>query len=471
MMLFRGRTAGVALFLGTRVVGVVGGLAALGVVSRFLGPSEFGVFATALAIAATLSGIADLGFSPVAMRQTVREPEHRRSYLRRAATARFLIGMTIYGLLVAVLTFTPLNNWSGRSVVLVCSAIVPLGYLQLYYSYLQRAGRFRLSSILSLCQTLAWLMSAIFLTKSGAGLLLLSIAQSCSVVAVMACAYGFFAYSERSRTECGNPTLGYRELFVEAIYVGASSIVSSVYYRLSSIVVLGLGGPTQAGYFGVASRFLDQAALLPNTLGAAFAPVVNQAARRGATSVSASARQYADYMMILAIPSSTICGIHSSLIIKSMFGVAFLPAAPALTALAATFVFVCLGWALTSAVIALSLSKRQLLVGAVVLPISGAAAVLFTSEMGATGAAYASLLTEVAVCCGLVMSIGKVAMRIIPLRRILTLFFATILTFVPVRLMEFDSLLTVAFHALALILTVAVLRLVKLKDLIIPDGS
>jgi O-antigen/teichoic acid export membrane protein len=200
--------------------------------------------------------------------------------------------------------------------------------------------------------------------------------------------------------------------------LGLATGLSSIYTRIDSILVLRINGADNAAFYGLASRILDQARVVPATLLIPLGPVL---ASYYAARIGARSPQAIEWLARLALYLGVglcLCLLSSSdLAIAVIGGSRFHDSATYLAILALD-----LGLGVTSYVLVLScimagLDRSYLLVAALSVLFNVVVNLLILPSTGPLGAAYSTVATEVFVIGALLRNAGLREFRPILARR------------------------------------------------------
>jgi O-antigen/teichoic acid export membrane protein len=193
-----------------------------------------------------------------------------------------------------------------------------------------------------------------------------------------------------------------RHTFVSQVApLGAGVLLSALYFRIDVYFLERYYDLSVVGYYNAAYRLVDAVRLFP-----AAGLAVAYPALCAATSLAALKR----ISLILAagamLIASSIYATAPALLVF-VYGAAFGTAASALQALALSIPFFFVNYALTYQLIAWDRQNAYLAVAATALMVNVVANVLLIPGREMIGAAYSTLITEMVVCAGCVVSLRR----------------------------------------------------------------
>lgn len=258
--------------LGGRILIVACNLISVVLVTRFAGPSVFGIYATATAFSTMLLLLTDLGSATVVVRDGIKSG-------RPYATARIYLQVRIVLMFTAVALGAALTTvafpaqaqpaaWVSLGLLVFsgASVIAPLGQLG------GSMAAFRRSSALQAASTLVFVGVVLVAAKPPDPALLVG-----ANVAAAALATLYAGWSER-RWMAGVfshiDLKAIRGMFKSIAFIGLAMAVSAMYARIDGILLINISGAREAGIYAAAYRFLDQTGLLVAAAMAPIAPMV-----------------------------------------------------------------------------------------------------------------------------------------------------------------------------------------------------
>jgi O-antigen/teichoic acid export membrane protein len=391
----RGGTTRAAGFFVSALLGA--GSAA--VLFRHLGPTETGVYVTALSIASIAGGISDLGLTALGVRElSVRDPAGRIQVLRT------MIGMRIVVTLAAVFMGVAFAAAAGYNSTLVAG--VAVAGVGLFFQSLQstltmpllRDLRFGWVTLFEVGRQVLLAGLVIALALSGAGVVLVLAA---STPAMLAALVGT-ALVLRGQTSL-RPSFDWqrwRELLRDVLPYSVAVATAVIYFRVAVIVVSLATSSQEIGYFGTSFRILEVLISVPALLAGAAFPVFAHSALSDHRRFAYAVQRTFEVMAIVGVLFVLMVAIGAPVAIDVVGGTKFHPAIPVLqlqaVGLGASFVSSVWSYALLSLRLhreLIAISVGALVVG--MLVVLGA-----TAAWGIQGAAGATAATELGLAIG-----------------------------------------------------------------------
>lgn len=375
--------ANLTLRLGSVVLGIA--------LARLLTPTEFGVFAVALAVHAVLMTLADLGLSADLIRST-------HDFERKAPTVALLgLGLGGGSALLMAATSGPVATVLGSPDSAVVIAVLGLTLLTagagvVPYAALQRDFRQRELFAVALAEFLVSSAVTLVLVVDGMGALAIGIGRVVGAVVGLVCQFRLARRRPRYRLDRGvaRAALGF------GLPVAAANLLSWALLGIHTVVIARMLGPTVLGFYVLA---FNVSTWPMSTLG----QVVRSVALPGFSRVrdgegrDAALRRAVALTWTAAVPAGGLLAVLAGPVVLVLYGEKWSPAVPVLVALgilgAARVLFDLLAaWLLAHG--AATATLRVQLVWFVALAV---AAVVGTDRWALDGAAWSHVAVALAV--------------------------------------------------------------------------
>jgi O-antigen/teichoic acid export membrane protein len=370
--------------------------------ARGLAPESFGRFALATTLGWLLGVLTDAGLSLHAAREVARTdpvvPAVVRSILRvRAALAGAAAA-------VAVPLARGLGGEEAGSFWLLVAAYLVSSLVELLNHVYRGLMRSELESSLNLGQraaTVGLAMLVLWWRPSLGALALAFVLPALATLAasvVLARRLGVFAAKPAARL-AAEGSLGPRRLARDAGPIGLGLVLSALYFRLDVFLVDHWLGVDAVAAYNAVFRLVEATRLLPAAVLAVVFPLLCRARTLQPVAVVASGLFVAG--LLVAMPA----WLAGPWILSTLYGDAYLAAAPTFRVLAAAVPLMFLNYALTHQVLGWHAQRRYAAVCAVALAANLAVNRVMLPAFGIEGAAWATLLTEAVVTGGSVASL------------------------------------------------------------------
>jgi O-antigen/teichoic acid export membrane protein len=385
---------GGGLRVGGYIVGALSSVISASLLTRHLGVVRFGEYVTALSLVALVGALSDLGLTAVGVRElSMRPPAERWSLARDLLGLR--ITLTFIGSVVIVaLAWFAYSPTLAAGVALACVGLL-LQVTQDNFALPLLIG-LRLGAVaaLELSRQLLTTMFTIALVFAGAALVpFLGVSIPVGLIALVATV--MLVRNTRALT----PTFSlarWRRFVRPMLPYSAAVAASSVYLRVSIILVSVLGTAIQLGYFSLSFRIVEVLTPVPALLAGSALPIF-------AHSVRADDHERLGYALGRVFEVSLIMGtwvavsiaIGAPLALQIVGGPRFAPAAPVLAVQGIALGAMCVSLVWANGLLGLGLYRQILMssIGGLILTAVLVAALVPVD--GAQGAAIGTAIGEI----------------------------------------------------------------------------
>lgn len=355
--------------LGFRILGV-GAAAALGIVTaRALGPGGRGIYALPLV---------DCGLVTTAYGGLNTATAY--FMLRRGAGGKVLLpALQTAGLFVAIgvpaavlLAYAAGGKWVATAAIL---GLAPMAVLSILYGYQTGIDRVRANSTAALANTVAVLVFTIFafyLFGREPTAAVVAWVISSNLVAAVAIVWML----NHARTRSGSP-VGLASFFSYTARAGGAQLIALLNYRADVYVVAALAGAATLGMYTLAVAAAETILMATRVMGTVSSPHIGAIeSESGAAELVATCVRH---NVIIALASCTLLWVLAPLVVRLLYGAAFLPMIP---------------------------SFRVLLVGVFALSLTSPIATYFSIRLGKPQITLG--LTTLSACVCIIVSLATV---------------------------------------------------------------
>jgi O-antigen/teichoic acid export membrane protein len=368
------------------------------VVARFLGATDFGLYAGGTAAFNLAWAFTDLGFSMVVAREMARRPEEQGRLLRAT------LGIQVIWSVVIALGLFALAVCTGGirgQVMLVLSPAVALAGLGASRQIF--AVRYHAAPLLITDLSLAVLQasSMILLAVVHAGVVPIAAVLSASI-----CLTGVVCtLLARREVEMQAPLTGERvKILRMAVPLGLASVLASLYFTIDQVILTWLVPARELGQYAAAVRMLSVVVMIPGFVMAAGIPGLAQRADDRAA-LSRFASVLVHWLAVTALPACIGLAVFARPAIHFVFGPSYDQSATLLRILmlagALSLVSNVLGIILSS----LSIVRPQLIFNLISLAVNVAGNIVLVPRYGVAASAWLTV-----VCEGIVVSYAIIAL-------------------------------------------------------------
>ena len=311
-------------------------------VARYLGPEQFGVFSYAIAFASLFSSIAKLGLDGIVVRDLVREPEQRDSYLGTAFWLKLGGALIMLGAVALATQFTSSDRLTNLYILIIASGAIFQSFHVVDFYFQSQV----LSKFVSICKMTQLLISSLlklYFIFTGADLIwfvLVTLVDQLTLALSLYFAYryqklgGFYRYFD--------VTLA-KQLLKDSWPLIFSGLVVMIYMRIDQIMIKEMLGEREVGLFSAAVRISEVWYFIPMIITASLFPSIVNAKKISEELYYARLQRLYTIMVWLAIAIALPMTFLSDWLVTLLYGESYREAGQVLMVHIWAGVFVFLG--------------------------------------------------------------------------------------------------------------------------------
>ncbi|HVA41876.1 MAG TPA: oligosaccharide flippase family protein [Acidimicrobiales bacterium] len=275
--------------------------------SSHLGPGPLGTYVFAVAVPDLLGPVVDFGFTAMVARTVAQEPRREGGLIPNLFYLRLVVAAACYG---ATIGFLHLIGYHPATVhaATVATIIALLTTMQSLQVTLEVRLKMAWVAIGNLVESLILVGGVVLLVHHHAGLVafiwLYVAATGVSLAVAAGRALTLTGYRWRPEPAAMGPVIR------AALPLGATGVITGLYYRLDVLVLARVHNSTAVGQFGAGYRFIDAFAAFPGLLVALLNPVFARAAGRGGEILR---RRFGVAMHLATVPT-VIFGVSGAMV-------------------------------------------------------------------------------------------------------------------------------------------------------------
>lgn len=375
-------------------------LALMLIAASALGVARFGSYQFAFAATTMLAVCTDLGMSVWTTRALARDRSRAPAILATALRLRlWTAGPYLAVVAVAALLLGPGDaGWTLALLGLSAFINAVLDYFVAVFRGFERLGDEARLNVARAAFTLAAGLLALRLRPTPAALaaaLLAGVSATAVYGGALLRGHGL-ALSPRTRLPPGLA----RAAFAEALPLWLATLLSLLYFKGDVVILKIFATDAEIGAYSAAYKVFEGLMIVPAVvLAAAFTPLAR------AKDNAEHQRRWEGGLVLVLLALGVVVGgvtyLQSARIVGLVYRGGFARAIPSLRVLAAAVPILFLNFGLTHFLIARDLERRNLLFAAIMLVVNVTANLIVIPRLGGPGAAWATLVTEVALtaCC------------------------------------------------------------------------
>jgi O-antigen/teichoic acid export membrane protein len=393
------------------VVGSLFGLVAVAILFHHLNVVDTGRYATALSLAALVTGLTDLGLTTVGMRELAVLSGERRASLASNLLSIRLVLTTIGVLIITIFALISYEGILAAGVLIAGLGVLVSNTQATMAIPLMASLRLGWVSLLDLLRALITSILIVTLVAFDAGLLAyLAVSAVSAAIILVPTASLVQDVALRPSFQWARWRALLRPVLVYSFAVAAATL----YLRVALVLVSLVSGARQLGYFGLSFRVVEVLFVLPGLLVSSAFPIFARAAHNDPERLGYALSRVFEVALIVGVWLSLSLAVGAHLAIQIVGGLPrYLPSVPILAVqgigLGATFVSTVWGYGMLS----LHLHRLILVFTLGSLLVVSAVVAAMTALDGAIGAAIGASAVEVgvAVVSGLLLIANRPHLR------------------------------------------------------------
>jgi len=376
------------------------GLASVAVTTRYLGASDYGKLALALAFVQTFGLLADVGLLTVAVREMSRTPERTNQLVGAVLALRLALSLAVVPLAALVSLALPYDR-DVRVAILIAGGSLVLGLangalVSVFQSRL-RMGRAAVSEVLGRASAFAALALVAALDLG-----FYAVVATAAVGAAVALAASWILVRPLATPRLRAPRDTWRPLLAAALPVGAALAVTEIYFRADTFIISLFRDYDEVGAYSLAYRVIELLAVLPAVLMTSVFPLLSRYLGSGGDRARASTTIDAvgDVFLAVSVPIAAGGLVVAPQVVELVAGDDFGQAADPLRILLFAGALAAVSGLLGYALIAGGRQTSALRLALLALGVNLALNLALVPELGIDAAAAVAVVSEILMVAG-----------------------------------------------------------------------
>lgn len=312
-----------AWFTGSRMISIAINIVVVVFISRYLGPSRFGVFSYALSAAAILGVLANLGLNSVITKELVRNRERQGSILGTALMMRLIAGLFVTAL--GIIIVRVLKPDDAEMAVFVALLLISETFRSgiIFSFWFEARANVRPIAVSGVFIVLIGAAVKIALVVAGASLLTLVIAQSLDgllVLIVFGCLYSLRSGALAQLRPSWSLSMRLLRSSAPLIISGLTAVV---YLRIDQIMLGQILGSEEVGIYAVAARISEFWYFVPTAVATAVFPFLLRLKERDPRQYEIRVQNLLDILTWLGIVVAVLVSLVGPTLVTMIFGGAY----------------------------------------------------------------------------------------------------------------------------------------------------
>ena len=364
--------------------------------ARYLGTFNFGLISSALSVVGIFGVFCDFGLGMYAIQKVSRNHDLTSRYFGTAFVLRLILTVVTF---MAYLIFSSVGGFRDEAfdVMVVIGIYMFFNSLTtFYYSLYQSNEQMHYQTIVNTFYSVGVFVAAMIFIYLGYNVV--CIAAVYPIAMFLSFIIGYIIkirHYPKFSYDFSRPFV--KELIVNGVPFGITSVFTSIYFWIASIMLTFMSGSVAVGLFSSSQKLILVLSSVFMLISNAVFPVMSQLFVNDRIKLNALYQKMLKYMLILAFPIAVGVTIYSKDIINIIFGAEFLDAGLCLGVLIWATIFMFLSG--TTSTLLNSINKqffvtKVTMAGAI---FSVVANIVLISMFSYVGASITSVLTELVV--------------------------------------------------------------------------
>ena len=394
MSVLRSLAANMVAIVSGKAMTAVAGLLTIMVLTRHLGPTEFGYYRTALTYCAFAAVLADCGLYMINLREMSRPGADSGRVAGNALALRFVSTGAILIVAAAVAWGTPYDltvKWGVLIGAAIYTCLQASDFLVSIFQSVLKQGRNAVAEVVGALVTLAvvWVLAT-----TGAGALPMLGATFLGAALALGISWRLAYRLVRFRPSFDRAL--WRQFLVAGLPIAGAQILGMAMLRGDSLLLSFYQPARDVGLYGVPSKLFEVATSIPYQFAGLMMPALTAGARAGRLEFGTALRNAVDVGAVYGIGVILVLAMFAPRLLALMAGAEFAAGAPALVIVAFAIALAGMTHLLRFALVACERPRIVLIGDSIACTCAFAAYFTLIPRYSFVGAAIGTVVAEVA---------------------------------------------------------------------------
>ncbi len=395
---------------GARIINLALSLIIIGFITRYLGQTGFGQYATILAFLYFFSVLADLGLYSICLREISRPRADERKIASNAFTLRLMAGLFIFALAPLIGYFSPYPETVKLGILIGAVGFWLLSNNQVLMGVFQKYLRMDKVALAEFSGRLVQLALVLFFIWQQKGFLFIVSAMVASALVNFLLVF-FFSQKYISISLQLDFSL-WRSLLKESLPLALAIVFTMVYFRIDTIMLSLMKSAADVGIYSLAYKILESLIFFPAMFVGLVMPLLSKYALTAKEKFSKVSQQALDVLLVFIIPLIIGTLFLSPQIVVLIAGQEFTLSAGVLNVLIFATGIIFLGTLFSNMIISLKEQRKLAYIYGLGVALNLVTNFIFIPKYSYYGAAGTTLLTEFTVTLLMALVLGRVLKKL-----------------------------------------------------------
>ncbi len=380
-----------------RLAGTALSLVAISVLTRYLGPGQYGDYSIAVLYAAIATTLADFGIIAIAVREMAARPDKAYDIGGLALSLKTYIQTALFVVFVPLVAFLPYANDVKAAIVLTLIGGLFATYISSLNLYFQYNLKLYLSTIVEVAIKIVSTLLILWFVSQNASFLQIVAINPIGILVGLGVGIMLLLRQGYPLKWTHNKALAI-QLLKDSWPLGVVTIVGYLHFKIDSVLLSFLTSSHDVGIYSVAYRVIEIIIVLPAFYTGTVFPILSQYHGLKDPRLKDALQRSFDFLCLLGIPAALGVIAIAPQVVNLIAGSEFLGAIVPLQILMFAVFFSFLNNLFSSLAVIFNLQKRIIWITTTVLILNIVLNLIFIQWLGYTGAAITTLITEAASC-------------------------------------------------------------------------
>lgn len=364
--------------------------------ARYLGPSNYGLINYAGAYVAFFTSLCTLGINYVIIKDFVDYPDEQGKTIGTSIVLRGLSSLCSSIMIVAIVSFVDRGEGLTIYVAVLCSIALVFQIFDTLNFWFQSRYQSKVTAIATLVAYIATSVYRIILLVLGKGILWFAFATSVDYIVLSLILLGY--YRKNNGPKLSVSWVKGKQLLKKSYHYILSGMMVAIYAQTDKFMLKQMLDETTVGYYSLASTLNMTWVFVLAAIIDSMYPTIIQVYKTDKQAFNKRNRQLYAIVIYVSIVVATCFMLFGKAIVNLLYGEAYLPSVEPLKIVTWYTIFSYLGVARNAWVVCENQQKYLKYMYMAAAVINVLLNFVLIPSMGASGAALASLITQICTC-------------------------------------------------------------------------
>lgn len=373
--------------------------------TRYLGISGYGDYATIFAYLGIFGVFVDLGLFVTTVREISQKPDKEKTILGNMLGLRIVLGLIIFTLAYFIALTLPYSNIIKVGILIGAISHFIMSLNQVPLSSFQARLTMQKATFSDIVGRLVLLGLVIWFILAQFGFLYLVAAVTVGNLVVFV--LNMFMFELQARVWPLFNLSAWKELLITALPMGVVIILATIYFRIDTVMLSVMKGSFDVGVYSAPYKILEVFLAVPSIFMSSVLPIMTKALNNNIDNARTIFRRSFDFLSIMALPLIVGTMVLATPVIVLVAGPEFVLSGPVLKILILALGGSFLNSVMIYTIIAANQQRRLILPYTIAVVFNVVANFIVIPQYSYFGAAVTTVITEVLVLIASLYIVNK----------------------------------------------------------------